>query len=382
MDSTRTSLLSLAATIAIASLALLTACTSPGGLPQSQRVEGAPASSGGPRYVADPNWPKPLPNQWILGQVAGIATAPDGTIWMIHRPLSLTEDERGATLNPKRSKCCTAAPPVLQFDAAGNLLRSWGGKGAGFDWPANEHGIYVDPKNNVWIGGNALTDHMLLKFTAEGRFLLQIGKPGTSLGSNAPSQLGRPAHMELDAAANELYVADGYGNRRIIVFDADSGAYKRHWGAYGNRPDDAAMPSFNTRSPQFSSPVHCVRLTRDNLVYVCDRANNRIQVFKKSGEFVRQFVQESDTRGSGAVWDLIPSEDPSQKYLLVADGTNNEVRISVRETGEVVGSFGRPGRMAGDFHWVHNIAIDAQGNVYTSEVDTGKRAQRFVRVGR
>ncbi len=381
MASIRTTLLGLATTV-LAALALLTACTTPGDLPQSLRVEGAPVASGHPRYVVDPNWPQPLPNGWLLGQVAGIAAAPDGTIWMIHRPLTLSEDERGATLTPKRSKCCTAAPPVLQFDAKGKLLRSWGGKNDGFNWPANEHGIYVDPKNNVWIGGNALTDHMLLKFTAEGKFLLQIGKPGVSQGSNAPSQLGRPAHMELDAAANELYVADGYGNRRVIVFDADSGTYKRHWGAYGNRPDDAAMPSFNTTSPQFSSPVHCVRLTRDNLVYVCDRANNRIQVFKKNGEFVRQFVQEPDTRGSGSNWDLIPSEDPSQKYLLVADGTNNEVRITLRETGEVVGSFGRPGRMAGDFHWVHNIAIDAQGNVYTAEVDTGKRAQRFVRVGR
>ena len=346
----------------------------------AQRIEGATAASGGPRYAVDATWPKPLPNNWILGQVAGIATSADGTIWMIHRPLSLTEDENGSKLVPKRSKCCGAAPPVLQFDRQGKLLRSWGGKGDGFDWPANEHGIYVDPKGDVWIGGNAATDHMLVKFTADGKYLMQIGKPGQSKGSNAPDQLGRPAHMELDAAANELFVADGYGNRRVIVFDAATGAYKRHWGAYGNRPDDAKIADYNPQSPQFANPVHCVRITRDNLVYVCDRMNNRIQVFKKSGEFVRQFVYEPDTRGSGSVWDLVPSEDPSQRYLLVADGTNNEVRITVRETGEVIGSFGRPGRQAGDFHWVHNIAVDAQGSVYTSEVDTGKRAQRFVRV--
>jgi DNA-binding beta-propeller fold protein YncE len=192
-------------------------------------------------------------------------------------------------------------------------------------------------------------------------------------------QLSRPAHMDLDEAANELYVADGYGNRRVIVFDASTGKYKRHWGAYGKRPDDAKTPDYNPESPQFGMPVHCVRLTKDNLVYVCDRMNNRIQVFKKSGEFIRQFVYEPTTQGSGSVWDLVPSEDPSQRYLLVADGTNNEVRITLRETGEVVGTFGRPGRQAGDFHWVHNIAIDSQGSVYTSEVDTGKRAQRFVR---
>ena len=355
-------------------------------VPQSgaQRIEGAAAGSGGPRYAVDAAWPKPLPNNWILGQVAGIAVAKDDTIWMIHRPLTLTEDEKASTLNPPRSKCCAAAPPVLQFDRAGNLLRSWGADGRkagqGFDWPSNEHGIYVDPKGDVWIGGNSNADHHLLKFTADGTFLLQIGKPGKSEGSNSPTQLGRPAHMEMDAAVNELYVADGYGNRRVIVFDATTGAYKRHWGAYGKRPDDAKIADYNPESPQFANPVHCVRLTRDELVYVCDRMNNRIQVFKKNGEFVRQFVYEPATRGSGSVWDLIPSEDPAQRYLLVADGTNNEVRISVRATGEVIGSFGRPGRQAGDFHWVHNIAIDSQGSVYTSEVDTGKRAQRFVRV--
>ena len=243
-----------------------------------------------------------------------------------------------------------------------------------------EHGIYVDPTGRVWVGGNGTTDHMLLKFTADGKFLLQIGTPGMSLGSNAHDQLGRPAHMEMDAAANELYVADGYQNRRVIVFDATTGAYKRHWGAYGHQPDDSKIPDYNPESPQFGNPVHCVRLTRDNLLYVCDRMNNRIQVFRKNGEFVRQIVLEPATRGSGSTWDMIPSEDPGQRYLLVADGTNNEVHIVQRETGERLGSFGRPGRQAGDFHWVHNIAVDREGSVYTAEVDTGKRVQRFRRV--
>ena len=345
-----------------------------------QRIEGASVASGGPRYAVDATWPKPLPNNWILGQVAGIAAASDDTIWLIHRPASLTDDERGATLTPRRSKCCSAAPPVLQFDRQGNLLRSWGGKGMGYDWPANEHGIYVDPKGDVWVGGNAETDHMLLKFSGDGKFLMQIGKPGASKGSNDREQLGRPAHMTLDVAANELYVADGYGNRRVIVFDAATGAYRRHWGAYGNRPDDTKIPDYNPESPQFANPVHCVRIARDELVYVCDRMNNRVQVFRKNGEFVRQFVYDPATRGSGSVWDLVLSEDAAQRYLLIADGTNNEVRIVVRATGEAIGSFGRPGRQAGDFHWVHNIAVDSRGTVYTAEVDTGKRAQRFERV--
>ena len=346
----------------------------------AQRIEGAAEASEGPRYAVDATWPKPLPNNWLLGQVAGIAVASDDTIWVLHRPASLTDDERGATLTPKRSKCCVPAPPVLQFGRDGKLLNSWGGKGSGYDWPGNEHGIYIDPKNHVWIGGNGAKDNMLLKFTSEGKFLLQIGKPGESKGSNDLGQLGRPAHMELDAEANELYVADGYGNRRVIVFDATSGEYKRHWGAYGKKPDDTKLPDYNPESPQFGNPVHCVRLTKDNLVYVCDRNNNRLQVFKKNGEFVRQFAHEPDTQGSGSVWDLIPSEDAAQRYLLIADGTNNEVRIVQRDSGEVLGAFGRSGRQAGDFHWVHNIAIDSQGSLYTAEVDTGKRAQRFVRV--
>ncbi|MEP6559102.1 MAG: hypothetical protein ABJB17_11540 [Burkholderiales bacterium] len=345
----------------------------------AQRIEGASEASGGPRYGVDAMWPKPLPNNWLLGQVAGIAVASDDTIWVLHRPASLTDDERGAALTPKRSKCCIAAPPVLQFDREGKLLQSWGGKGEGYDWPGNEHGIYVDPKNNVWIGGNGPKDHMVLKFNKAGKFLLQIGKPGESKGSNDTEQLGRPAHMELDAAADELYVADGYGNRRVIVFDATSGQYKRHWGAYGKKPDDTKLPDYNPESPQFGNPVHCVRLMKDDLVYVCDRNNNRIQVFKKNGEFMRQFAYEPATQGSGSVWDLIPSEDAAQRYLMIADGTNNEVRITERESGKVLGTFGRSGRQAGDFHWVHNIAIDSQGSIYTAEVDTGKRVQRFVK---
>jgi DNA-binding beta-propeller fold protein YncE len=340
----------------------------------STRIEGA---VNGPKYSVDPFWPKPLPNNWILGQVSGVAVDAKDNVWIIHRPLTVSDDEKGATLTPKRSKCCVAAPPVLQFDRQGNLLKAWGGAGEGFNWPKNEHGIYIDPQNNVWLGGNDASDHMILKFTVEGKFLLQIGSPGKSLGSNSPTQLGRPAHMNMDVPANEIYVADGYLNKRVIVFDASTGAYKRHWGAYGSVPSDQDMPSFNPNSPQFSNPVHCVRLMKDNTLYVCDRANNRIQVFEKTGKFIKQMVFEAETKGSGSVWDLIPTDD-AQKYILIADGTNNEVHIALKETGERIGSFGRSGRNAGDFHWVHNIAVDSQGSVYTTEVDNGKRAQKFV----
>ena len=271
------------------------------------------------------------------------------------------------------------APSVVEFDQEGNVLRSWGVPGTGYDFPKREHGIYVDAQDNVWIAGNHDLDHQVLKFTADGKFLLQIGLAGKTGGSNDTRLLGKPAHMEVDAAANELYIADGYGNRRVIVFDATTGAYKRHWGAYGSRPIDekTAYNPAATPSKQFGSPVHCVRLSRDGLVYVCDRENNRIQVFRKDGTFVKEFFIEKNTLLIGSVWDMILSRDPGQTYMYVADGANNQVYVLLRESGAAVSAFGRNGRMAGQFHWIHNIAIDSGGNIYTAEVDTGKRVQRF-----
>jgi DNA-binding beta-propeller fold protein YncE len=350
---------------------------------QAQNVNKNSDKSGVPKYVVDPYWPKALPNDWILGQVSGIAVDSKNHIWIIQRPRTLTPDELAATFNPPNSRCCKPAPAVIEFDEKGNVLQAWGGPGEGYDWPKNEHGIYVDPKGNVWIAGNDKEDRMILKFTNQGKFLMQIGTPGIEQSSNDTKNLGRPAHMNLDSAANEIYVADGYQNRRVIVFDADSGEYKRHWGAFGNKPIDGAYPSYNPKAEQFGNPVHCVRIMNDGLVYVCDRSENRIQVFNKDGQFMRQIVLDTQTRGSsngssGSVWDFVPSPDQNQKYLFVADGTNNEVKIILRETGEKVGSFGRSGRMAGDFHWVHNIAIDSYGNIFTSEVDNAKRVQKFV----
>ena len=190
-------------------------------------AQNAPASKA-PQYKVDASWPKALPNNWILGQVAGVATDKNDHIWIIHRPGTITDDEKGATLNPKRSKCCVPAPPVLEFDKQGNLLQAWGGPGIGYNWPKNEHGIYIDPNGYVWLGGNDQSDHMVLKFTQQGKFLLQIGSPGASLGSNDTTQLGRPAHMNVDPIANEIYIADGYLNKRVIVFDSNTGSYKRH----------------------------------------------------------------------------------------------------------------------------------------------------------
>ena len=334
-----------------------------------------------PTFRVDAAWPQTLPNNWILGQAAGVAVDAEDHVWVVQRPRTLTDDEKAASFNPPRTKCCVPAPPVLEFDRDGKVLRAWGGPGQGYQWPQNEHGIYVDPKGFVWLAANGETDCQILKFTRDGQFVLQIGKQGPQTNSSDTTRLGRPAHMVVDAEANEVYVADGYANHRVIVFDADSGAFKRQWGAYGKPPTDEKLPPYNPASPpaqQFGNPVHCVRIAKDGLVYVCDRANDRIQVFRKDGSFVREFFVEKNTLANGSVWDLELWPDANQSFLINADGANNEVRILGRETGATLGAFGRNGRQAGEFHWVHNVAIDSRGNIFTTEVDTGKRIQKFV----
>jgi sugar lactone lactonase YvrE len=340
-----------------------------------------------PRFRVDPAWPQPLPNGWLLGQVSGVATDADDHVWVLQRPASLSEDERGATLSPPHSRCCAPAPPVLEFDRSGQLLRRWGGPGNGYQWPGNEHGIHVDGEGFVWITGNGPEDGQVLKFTRDGRFLLQIGRTGPQTGSADVTRLGQAAGVEVDLAARELYVADGYANRRVIVFDADTGAYKRHWGAYGHAPVDVEKPNVRRSAPptaaqlaHFGNPVHCVRLARDGLVYVCDRLNNRIQVFQRDGRYVQEFAVEPQTAGNGAVWDLVLSRDPAQRWLFLADGRNNQVLTLRRDTGEPQAVLGRPGRYAGEFHWVHDLAIDSRGDLYAGEVDSGKRVQRFERL--
>ena len=329
------------------------------------------AGARAPQFQVDPSWPKPLPNGWLMGQAAGVTVDAQDHVWVIQRPRTLTEDERGATLNPPRSLCCTPAPPVLEFDADGNLLRAWGGPGRGYDWPTAEHGIFADYRGHLWIGGNGAKDHQVLKFTRDGKFLFQIGRAGVTGGDGDTAHLGRPAGVAVDPATDELFVADGYKNHRVMVFDAQTGAYKRHWGANGRPPGEPSVKSFG-------NPVHCVRLARDGLLYVCDRRNNRIQVFRKDGSFVKEFVVAPATRGGGSVWDVDVSHDASQTWLYNADGENNHVWTLLRESGKVLAKFGRNGRQAGQFHWVHNLAVDSRGNIYTTEVDTGKRAQKFV----
>jgi DNA-binding beta-propeller fold protein YncE len=338
-----------------------------------------------PQFQVDASWPKTLPNQWLLGQVSGIATDRFDRIWIVHRPGSLNERERAAEQKPPAAKCCVAAPPVLVFDGSGNLLFTWGGPGPGYQWPESEHGIYIDADDHVWLAGNGKKDGQLLKFTMGGKFVLQIGKPGTGNDSNATDRLGSPADVAVDTAAHEVYAADGYANRRVVVFDSETGAYKRHWGAYGKRPSDEKTPPYDpARVPagQFSNPVHCIRIGADGLVYVCDRTNDRLQVFRKDGGFVAEHVFEGETRGTGSVYDMVFSPDREQRHIYMIDGMNGEVRIIDRLSKRILARFGRPGRQAGEFTALHNIAVDRQGNIYTAEVNTGQRVQKFRRVDR
>ena len=368
-------------------------------------VAAASAAGDAPQYEVDASWPQPLPNDWILGQVSGIAVDSQDNIWIIQRPRTLTAHEMGAVQNPPATECCYPAPSVIAFNPAGEVIRAWGGptwvqERAGLDrndeetsvvddfwdapeegWPTQEHGIFIDYQDNVWIGGNGSSDHVVLKFTPEGERLLTIGRWNETGGSADPTRLGRPADVTVDIETDEVYIADGYGNRRVAVFDANTGEYRRHWGAYGNAPDDSADISvLSYQNPSWHSPVHAVRISNDGLVYVADRGGSRIHVFNKDGTFVQEGVFAPWTIVQGSAWDIELSRDPQQQWLFAADGANMKVWILRREDMEVVGSFGHGGRQAGQFNWVHNITADSFGNLYTAEVNTGKRVQKFVPV--
>jgi hypothetical protein len=370
-------------------------------------AQGKGKAAQAPRYVVDPFWPKPLPNHWVLGSVTGVAVDSRDHIWITHRGAdSLGNNEKGAILNPPTG-CCVPAPQVLEFDQAGNLISHWGGPGQGFEWPQSTGGITVDHKGNIWIaaagqpegagtrpaGAPGATgarpaapkpqDAHVLKFSRTGKFMLQIGQAGKVEGSDSKTGLNRPASVRVDASANEVYVADGIGNHRVVVFDADTGAYKRHWGAYGEKPDDGTAGAYDPTAPpakQFRT-VSCAAVSKDGFVYVCDRQNNRIQVFQKDGKFVKEGFVSKGTRGDGSVWDLAFSNDPQQRFLFVADGHDKKVFVLRRDNLDVVSSFGDGGRMPGQFYAVGSIAVDSKGNVYTGETLEGKRVQKFVYKG-
>ena len=336
-----------------------------------------------PHFEWDPTWPKPLAGGRILGNVIGVAIDARDHIWVLNRPSSITEQERGAGFTLPDAPCCFPAAPVIEFDQAGTYIQGWGGHGPGYTWVDSEHGIFVDHKDNVWIGSPS--DSHLLKFSRSGTFLLQLGEPGHKEGTSSnPKILGGPAPW-VDPATNELYVADGYRNRRVIVFDADTGAYKRMWGAYGGKPDDSIPWKFNPAgtdqppSKQFQT-VTGVSVSRDGLVYVGDRSNNRIQVFKRDGTFVMEkFILPKTPRGT--VDTIAFSTDPGQQFLYSADPRNMRIWILRRSDMEILGHFGQGGHFGGQFNSSAYVVTDKKGNLYVGEGVDGRRVQRFLYKG-
>jgi hypothetical protein len=357
-----------------------------------------------PMFEVDPFWPQPLPNHWVTGSTIGLSVDAQDNVWTIHRPNTVENNFKAADLmvgdargaddeaqpgapagGPSHpmpiGKCCKVAPPVLVYNQAGALVKSWGGPGQGYDWPDSNHGITVDSQGNVWLAGNGAKDTQILKFSNAGRFIFQIGKHGVHNGSNDTGNFWQPTKLwEHDG---EIYIADGYGNRRVIVVDMATGKYKRHWGAYGARPSDERMPAYNPDGPpsrQFNT-VHCAIVSNDGFVYVCDRVNDRIQVFRRDGTFVKEAFIDTHTFRSGSVWDMTFSRDPQQTYIYAANGVDEKVNILLRSTLEVLTSFGDGGRGPGQFFGVHNLATDSKGNLYATETYTGARVQRFLYKG-
>ena len=340
-----------------------------------------------PRFDVDPLFFQNLPNRWTSGMVGGIAVDRQNHVWVLHRPASIADGEKSAAMTPPQALCCVPAPPVLEFDATGHLVNAWGGPGDGFEWPTTEHGITIDHNDNVWIAGNGKGDHHAIKFTRTGKLLLQIGKRNQGKGSNDTANLGGPAGIFVYPKTNEVFVADGYGNRRVIVFDADTGAYKRHWGAYGKPPDDEfkfpgrALLVAGPPPQSFNTPVHGVVVSNDDLVYVADRGNNRIQVFRLDGTFVREvFVNRQTLQSEGSVHNFALSRDPAQRFLYVADGSNKAIHVLDRRTLTLLDSIGgHGGHNAREFFHLHSLASqpDSRGNLYVGEVNQGQRYYRL-----
>ena len=377
-------------------------------VPPVATQNGETSAGGVPIFQADPSWPK-IPPKWELGEVTSIAIDAQDHAWVLHRPTTVYPHQKGK-----------AAPPVLEFDANGNFVQAWGGPGEGYEWPVSEHGIYVDHRNFVWITGNVGDDDQILKFTKSGKFVLQIGKRGQSKGNSDTRNVHRAADVVVSPKTNEVFVADGYGNRRVIVFDGDTGAFKRMWGAYGNVATDpparAGGPAGRAGGAgpapedlqQFRN-VHGINMSNDGLVYVSDRQNMRFQIFTPEGKFVTEvFVRPEKnelalgTRGAESMWQRPVHEhyqrvvtsrssvgrtafspDPEQRYLYVADRSRQRVIVMNRKTFDVLGTYGQAGQRPGEFFLLHHIAVDSKGNLYTAECDDdppfgNRRVQKLV----
>ncbi len=359
--------------------ALAGACAS-----ESRAPGAAPGSSDEPPvFGVDASWPQELPNNWILGPITSVFVDARDHVWITHLPETLTPEEAAAVQDPPIGECCVPAPVVIELDPAGAVVQAWGDP-ATQDvsvFPRNAHGLFVDHDEHVWIG--TYRHHRVMKFTRSGEHLATLGEYDATGGSDDAVLLGGPAGVWVDPETNEVFVADGYRNRRVVVFDGETGEYIRHWGAYGEPPDDEAEYDYAARTaespppPQFST-VHGLVGSADGLIYVADRRGNRIQVFRQDGAFVTEKTVAPLTRASGSAFVVALSPDEEQRWLYLADGTNHKVWVLRRSELEIVGAFGRGGRQAGQFIRPHGMDVDSQGNIYVGEASTGRRVQKFV----
>ncbi|MEK9507399.1 hypothetical protein WI460_04255 [Gemmatimonadota bacterium Y43] len=357
----------------------LTAC---GGVdaPAADGLQGGnpPEAGAAPAFAVDPSWPREMPDLWVMGAITGVFVDSRDHVWVTHLTETLTPEEISVEQDPPIASCCRSAPTVVEFDADGNVVQGWGKPSDDLaTWPRNPHGIFVDHQDYVWIG--TYRHHRVQKFTRGGELVLTLGEYDVTAGNDSPTLLGGPAAIWVDPSTNEVFVADGYTNRRVIVFDGDTGAYLRHWGAYGESPSDSASVPRGTPGtlPRQFATVHGLIGSSDGLIYVADRRGNRIQVFERDGTFVQEAFIAPETLASGSAFVPVLSNDPDQRWLYLADGTNHKVWILDRATLEVVGDFGRGGRQVGQFLRPHGMSIDSHGNLYVGEASTGRRIQKF-----
>lgn len=371
---------------------------------QKQAVD----ANGAPLYKVDPFWPKPLPNRWSMQQVTGLGVeAKNDHVWFLNRAAAADGDETGGGGNPPRILCCVRGPEAVELDPEGNVVTAWGGPGYIPEWPTALQTIIADRQGNIWIGGTAAQDSVL-KFTRDGKLLWDFGhRPPKDAGplkedNTQTDYLVSKGRFYLDEDNREMYMVN---MKRVLVFDMDSGAFKRGWGGHGiplsEISNDPIPPYVWTgaappEEKQFVPDLHFVLISKDRLVYVGERGQDRIEVFTPEGKFVKEFYVAPNTpaRGPdcgglppktqappcGTTYKMVFSNDPGQKFLFVADGTNDVVWILDRESGKTLGSFGGNGKYAGQFHWINALGMDSKGNIYTGEVEEAKRIQKFVPV--